>query len=200
VRDLTDIRSGNLYEGKVILDKTNGHAVYGCAYCCGYSGVNFYLFAACGTGVGSNFQQATATLACTGGKVDITDQFDTWWTGSSSIAPANMNQIHGVAAGTTNHYASAQLILGRTKLYGTDCPVHTVTSQAPTNVCASPTTETTAVAGTAQGFPLVTQFNQTLSDITNESFDGREVAEQGGPGSNTCFWAFNTIGEEQIQR
>jgi len=36
VRDLTDIAVGNLYEGKVILDKTYGHATYGYAICCGY--------------------------------------------------------------------------------------------------------------------------------------------------------------------
>jgi hypothetical protein len=36
VRDLTDIAVGNLYEGKVILDKTYGHATYGCMTCCGY--------------------------------------------------------------------------------------------------------------------------------------------------------------------
>ncbi len=28
---------GNLYEGKVILDKTYGHATYGCMTCCGYA-------------------------------------------------------------------------------------------------------------------------------------------------------------------
>ncbi len=41
VRELTDTYGGNLYEGKVILDKTNGHAAYGCAFCCGMNSVKF---------------------------------------------------------------------------------------------------------------------------------------------------------------
>ena len=36
IRDLSDSAAGGLYEGKVILDKTYGHAAYGCAICCGY--------------------------------------------------------------------------------------------------------------------------------------------------------------------
>jgi len=34
-RDLTDHAIGSLFEGKVIYDKTYGHAAYGCANCCG---------------------------------------------------------------------------------------------------------------------------------------------------------------------
>jgi hypothetical protein len=36
LQDLTDRGVGNLYEGKVIVDKTFGHVAYGCATCCGY--------------------------------------------------------------------------------------------------------------------------------------------------------------------
>ncbi len=36
-RDLTHAGVGTLFEGKVIYDKTYGHAAYGCATCCGYS-------------------------------------------------------------------------------------------------------------------------------------------------------------------
>jgi hypothetical protein len=42
IQDLTDRGIGNLYEGKVILDKTYGHAAYGCATCCGYEGPGMY--------------------------------------------------------------------------------------------------------------------------------------------------------------
>jgi hypothetical protein len=34
-RDLTDFALGDLFEGKVIYDKTYGHVAYGCANCCG---------------------------------------------------------------------------------------------------------------------------------------------------------------------
>ncbi len=36
-RDLTNTGVGTLFEGKVIYDKTYGHATYGCATCCGYN-------------------------------------------------------------------------------------------------------------------------------------------------------------------
>jgi hypothetical protein len=93
VRDLTDIRLGNLYEGKVILDKTNGHASYGCGYCCGVNSVTFTFSPLPVPVGGSNLQQATGTNACTGTKMDITSWFDTWWTDNPSIATANMNRI-----------------------------------------------------------------------------------------------------------
>src|SRR5258707_831117 len=36
IRDLTNKGVGNLFEGKVIYDKTYGHVTYGCGGCCGY--------------------------------------------------------------------------------------------------------------------------------------------------------------------
>ena len=35
-RDLTNKGIGQLFEGKVVYDKTYGHVTYGCAGCCGY--------------------------------------------------------------------------------------------------------------------------------------------------------------------
>jgi hypothetical protein len=36
IEDLNDSNIGYLYEGKLVTDKTFGHATYGCAPCCGY--------------------------------------------------------------------------------------------------------------------------------------------------------------------
>lgn len=36
-RDLTNKFIGNLFEGKVVYDKTYGHVTYGCGLCCGYN-------------------------------------------------------------------------------------------------------------------------------------------------------------------
>jgi hypothetical protein len=36
VRDLDDPIQGQVYEGKLVLDKTYGHAAYGCGVFCGY--------------------------------------------------------------------------------------------------------------------------------------------------------------------
>jgi hypothetical protein len=39
LRDLDHLDIGNLYEGKLVLDKTWGHGYYGCMNCCGSDGV-----------------------------------------------------------------------------------------------------------------------------------------------------------------
>jgi len=42
-RDLTHTGVGTLFEGKVIYDKTYGHAAYGCATCCGYNATELFF-------------------------------------------------------------------------------------------------------------------------------------------------------------
>ena len=37
LRDLDHPVLGLLYEGKLVVDKTYGHASYGCTHCCGFS-------------------------------------------------------------------------------------------------------------------------------------------------------------------
>jgi hypothetical protein len=37
LRDLDHAYVGHLYEGKLVIDKTYGHAAYGCGNCCGYN-------------------------------------------------------------------------------------------------------------------------------------------------------------------
>lgn len=56
-----------------------------------------------------------------------------------------------------------------------------------------PTSETTAVAGTVPS-EIITEFSQTISDLQGNSFDGRIVAEQGGEGTNACYWDGNDVG------
>lgn len=41
-RDLTHTGLGTLFEGKVIYDKTYGHATYGCGICCGYMSTQLF--------------------------------------------------------------------------------------------------------------------------------------------------------------
>ena len=40
LRDLDHQMVGLLYEGKLVIDKTFGHASYGCAGCCGYKNIS----------------------------------------------------------------------------------------------------------------------------------------------------------------
>ncbi len=43
LRDLDHEVLGLLYEGKLVVDKTYGHASYGCGHCCGYSSGRLFL-------------------------------------------------------------------------------------------------------------------------------------------------------------
>jgi hypothetical protein len=87
---------GSLFEGKLILDKTYGEAAYGCMVCCGDSSGTMDFDPMAVPLPGDNFQSITGINQCTGDNEDITGAYTTWWTGSTSIATANMSAIHGV--------------------------------------------------------------------------------------------------------
>ncbi len=121
VRDLTDQALGNLYEGKVIVDKTNGHATSGCAVCCGYTGPAVVYDPLPVAVSGTSDQKITATNGCSGQRVDVTYDFFDWWTDNTAIATAQAYKITGVAAGSTNHHAQSVLMSWSGKTYG-QCP------------------------------------------------------------------------------
>jgi hypothetical protein len=135
VRELTDTYGGNLYEGKVILDKTNGHAAYGCAWCCGINHVKFTNDPITLPVLGTQAQQVLGQDVCDNNWYDITASFFGWGTGNSSIATANGKQIHGVAAGTTTDFASSDIVpYGHEHEPPDGCPTHAWAPQGNTNV------------------------------------------------------------------
>jgi len=161
VKDLTDTYVGNLYEGKVILDKTNGHAAYGCAWCCGYSNVHFADDPLGVAVAGFANQTVLATNQCTNTQVDITNLFNNgWWTGDTSIATANNNQIHGVAMGSTSLSAPTRtLVFGNERMYGDTCPMKNQTPAGTGNVCGF---TVSPQSGTASDCTNGTQNQQTF--------------------------------------
>jgi hypothetical protein len=75
VLDLDDDAAGTVYEGKVIVDKTYGHAAYGCAICCE---PEFALMEFDPLVVGvdaTSTQQVETTSSCGGGTQIITATF-----------------------------------------------------------------------------------------------------------------------------
>jgi len=135
IRDLADPAGGGLYEGKITLDKTNGHAAYGCGICCGnefplaeYDPINAIIEL-------YEIQQYNSVNSCGGGTVNVTAYFPTWWTGSSSIATANLNKITGVGVGSTTTYAKSEDTYWASKgIPDGQCPETQIQVQAPTNV------------------------------------------------------------------
>jgi hypothetical protein len=110
-RDLTNKAIGTLFEGKVIYDKTYGHAVYGCAVCCGYGTTNpLYnpigvpIYTAVGDGV-----QAYDT--CSNVWDDVSNTFyNHWSSASTAIATVDYYGSHtGVGVGSTTSQTNGQL-------------------------------------------------------------------------------------------
>jgi hypothetical protein len=134
--DLNDAPLGSLYEGKVIVDKTYGHASYSCVICCGPNNP-WMVYSPISLAVNGSTNQAVQALnSCTQHIVTVTGDFPTWWTDNTSIATASNTQINGVAVGTTNHNAqSINMYWGpRADSGGGDCPLSQEAPSAPTNV------------------------------------------------------------------
>jgi hypothetical protein len=123
--DLNDNPTGSLYEGKVIVDKTYGHASYNCVICCGPNNPWMVYNPVILTVNGSLNQGVQAMNTCSQRLATVTVDFPTWWTDNTSIATASNKQINGVAPGTTNHNAqSINMYWGpKEDSGGGDCPL-----------------------------------------------------------------------------
>ncbi len=108
-QDLTDQGVGNLFEGKVILDKTFGHVAYGCAGCCGMEGHPFMYYDPIAVAVSAQGDQDVWDFdTCTGQAKSVLDNFlnGSWTTDNSAIATASWAVVTGVGAGQANHSAT----------------------------------------------------------------------------------------------
>jgi hypothetical protein len=124
---------GSLYEGKVIIDKTFGHAAYGCMTCCGPGGGQFgpdpWSGAIGFRGPGNIGSQD----GCSGAPVDVTPYYSQWWTGDSTITTASYNQFTAVGPGATNGNALGRIPTGDGQ-HARSCPVLTNTAVQQTTV------------------------------------------------------------------
>ena len=179
VRELTDTYGGNLYEGKVILDKTNGHAAYGCAFCCGMNSVKFTDDPINIAFLDTQAQQVLGNDVCDNNWYDITAAFSGWGTGNSSIATANGKQIHGVTAGTTTDLASSDIVpYGHEHEPPDGCPVHQWNNTGGTNVCDF----------------TITPASVTSKDCTNGTKQTNGFATQFVPDQSQCIKIYKGTG------
>jgi hypothetical protein len=106
LRAIGDSPQDFLYEGKVVTDKTYGHATYGCMICCGYggdAGPPFLIADPTGVAVAdSTYADVYSVNACTGSPDNVDGYFPTWWSSDNSILTADFFQITGVALGSTS--------------------------------------------------------------------------------------------------
>jgi hypothetical protein len=110
LRDLDHESAGKLFEGKITVDKTYGHAAYGCAYYCCYedpyinpSGFEGFV----GTG---NQDRVWANCREDGFDYDITGLANTWTTTDSGVSGFSGSigwvDIVGVGSSTITAYTS----------------------------------------------------------------------------------------------
>ena len=190
VRDLTNKTVGSLYEGKVIVEKTYGHAAYGCAVCCGYTGAGFNPVGFDGpVGIDSP-QDVTSFDACSDQLVDITGDMYGWASSNTSVATLPNPTLHTVGPGTATGSAEVTLQIFSIK---ENCPLQTRQPTEPVTVVqvqiASADIESNQVSVTLSG-PSGT--SGTLEVIAIGTNNQPQVTYNGGaavgPGSyNVAF-------------
>ena len=115
LQQIDNLGQDYLYEGKVITDKTYGHATYGCMTCCGYTdsdyGVPFLVEDPTSVGVGDTEEvDVYGPNACTG-SLDLLDSyFGTWSSNNTSVLTASLESVTGVAVGSARISARAALL------------------------------------------------------------------------------------------
>jgi hypothetical protein len=133
IEDLSHVVLGPLYEAKLIVDKTNGHAFYGCYFCCGQNGAVMGTNPLNVTVNGVQGQTAWSTTNCGDGPVNLTGAMTSWWTGDTSIATASNANVYGVGVGSTGNFAEGLIsVSGRRQ-----CTTGEGKPSAPSNVCSA---------------------------------------------------------------
>ena len=109
LRDLDHGLVGQLYEGKLVIDKTFGHAAYGCGSCCGYSQVQLTPSPFAGPPGIDNNDVIQATDPCNGQVVDVTYGGYSWQSSNTAVATLPTRTLHTVAVGNATGSALIQL-------------------------------------------------------------------------------------------
>jgi hypothetical protein len=118
LRDLDHATVGQLYEGKLVIDKTYGHAAYGCGSCCGYDAVQLSPDAFGGPPGIENDDYIYANDTCVGEQVDVTDSGTDWGSSDTAVATLPNRTLHTVAIGS----ATGSTLVGLQWAHPPKCP------------------------------------------------------------------------------
>lgn len=162
---------GSLYEGKLVIDKTYGHASYGCSTCCGYSTTVLGPNPFGGPPGINNSDFIHATQTCGGYIEDVTDGGYNWGSSNTSVATLPNSTLHTVAVGSATGNTRIDLESSHPEPSG-NCLTTPRTPQqsiAVGNVSCSPSTVTRAgtTTCTATGPTGSTFSSWKFSDGTN---------------------------------
>ena len=109
LRDLDHAAVGLLYEGKLIIDKTYGHASYGCGTCCGYLKAQVWINPFSGPPSINNNDFYQAEEQCGGYWDDFTSIATNWQSSNTAVTTPPNRTLHTVAPGTATGSAEAYL-------------------------------------------------------------------------------------------
>jgi len=183
LRDLDHQTVGQLYEGKLVIDKTYGHAAYGCGTCCGY-GIPTLLPDPFGGPAGiNNIDEMDSVEQCGGDTVDLADDAYDWNSSNTAVATLPTKTLHTVATGSATGNATVYVQADKP---APRCPMAYYSPEQPVTVCTAPTSETTTLYGTYQ----ITEgsFVMSLNPGTN-NYDSHYVTEGDyATGTDSCYW------------
>ena len=110
LREISQPEQNFLYEGKVITDKTFGHATYGCMVCCGYGGDNQPYLDPNPVQVPLNGSAVVGVVginSCSHNPTSISQYFPVWSSSNTSILTVSPDQANGIMLGSATITASA---------------------------------------------------------------------------------------------
>jgi hypothetical protein len=131
LRDLDHQLVGQLFEGKLVIDKTYGHASYGCGGCCGYTVPYIDPNPFDGPPDEDSDDYIYSTENCGGGLEDVTDGGFDWGSSNTAVAILPNRTLQTVAVGTATGSAEIELEFDNPKL---ECPDEDFNPQQPVNV------------------------------------------------------------------
>jgi hypothetical protein len=181
LRDLDHGYVGQLYEGKLVIDKTYGHAAYGCGSCCGYvlGDTVFDPTSFVGPVSIDGGEVINATDACVGGIVNITGDANDWGSSDTTVATLSAAAIHTVGVGTATGSAEAELQWDHPPSCPNELvePKQDITVQAPTissikppqGLVGAPTNVTINGTNFAAGATVDAGPNITVSNVSFSS-------------------------------
>lgn len=188
--DLSPGIGGNLFEGKVILDKTWGHLAYGCVQCCGFSDP-FLLQDPVDVIINASQPLTSWGVGDCDGNDYSLDNFygsGTWSSGNGSIANVTRFSVKGVSAGSTNGYASAPIVVTK----GVRCPLLPQQAQTTAHAtCAIPTNFRQTVGRDAGSGVLHFEYawDSSTAHLSDLELSGCTVNENVSyPGGNPFYW------------
>jgi hypothetical protein len=190
LRDLDHEVLGFLYEGKLVVDKTYGHASYGCGHCCGYNSAKLSPTPFAGPPNINNQDTYQALNACTGQYEDFDYAFSPAST-NTAVATLNGNLLlHTVGAGGATTSAENTVAYGKSETG--QCPnVKMPGRQGVTVACAVPTNyHQTSGSGDGQGnlnflYAWSSSSGGSLSDLADCTIVREYVTY---PGNSPFYW------------